>query len=266
MVNDYTIPAERRRRLLAILRAEGWARIASLSETLGASAVTIRRDLDYLDSQGLLERTRGGAILTQRLGQEPLFVEENQHLREAKARIGRLAASLAQPGETVFVNSGSTNLLVLRALNSVLDLRVVTTNAAAILEMDEKKQLVIVGGRYRHESKSFVGPLAEQALRRMYADRAFIGVDGVSAVRGLTTPNLLESENARLMIRQSLGPITVVADHTKMGVVANFAIEPISVVSTLVTDRSLPENLSHALFEAGIEVLIAHPQPKAEAN
>lgn len=257
MNRGHAIPAERRRRILSFLQRDGWARVTALSEELGTSEVTIRRDLDHMETEGLLERTRGGAILTRHLAQEPLYIEKDQHLSDTKERIGRLAASLVHTGETVFVNSGSTNRHVLRALNRTSGLRIITTNAAAVVDADGGSDLIVTGGRYRPESKSFVGPFATQVLRQAYADRAFIGVDGVSLIHGLTTPNQLECENARLMIRQTIGSVVVVADHTKIGVVAKFVVEPLTVVSTLVTDQSLSDDLSQSLEEAGIQLLIA---------
>jgi DeoR family fructose operon transcriptional repressor len=251
------IPEERRQRIYDALVQVGAVRVSDLSKDLGASETTIRRDLARMEVQGLLERTHGGSILTRRMSTEPRYHDKDEREVAAKRAIGQAAATLAEQGESIFVNSGSTNRQVLRFLAQRQGLRVITNNGAALEGWHEGNELVLSGGRYRQRSNSFVGPLAAASIKSMYADRCFIGVDGISLRHGLTTPYEGESEIARLMIAGTLGPVVVVADHTKIGTVAKFVSGPLESVSTLVTDRPLAEDFEQELADMGVSVIYA---------
>jgi DeoR/GlpR family transcriptional regulator of sugar metabolism len=251
------IPEERRQRIYDVLVRAGVVRVADLSKELGASETTIRRDLARMEVKGLLERTHGGSILTRRMSSEPRYDDKDEREVGAKTAIGAAAAALAEAGESIFVNSGSTNRQVLRSLAQQQGLRIITNNGSALEGWSEGNELVLTGGRYRHRSNSFVGPLAAHTIRSMYADRCFIGVDGFSLRHGLTTPYQGESEIARLMIAGTLGSVVVVADHTKIGTVAKFVTGTLENVSTLVTDRRLADEVEDELASVGVAVVYA---------
>ncbi|WP_166348305.1 DeoR/GlpR family DNA-binding transcription regulator [Phytoactinopolyspora limicola] len=251
------IPEERRQRIYDRLMETGAVRVSDLSKEFGASETTIRRDMARMEAKGVLERTHGGSILTRRMSSEPRYDDKGEREVAAKRSIGAAAAALVQPGESIFVNSGSTNLHVLRHLAAKEGVRVVTNNASALEAWREGNELVLSGGRYRPRSNSYVGPLAAHSIRSMYADRCFIGVDGISLRHGLTTPNESESEIAQLMIAGTLGAVVVVADHTKIGTVAQFVTASLERVSTLVTDRRLADDFEQALSELDVNVVYA---------
>jgi DeoR/GlpR family transcriptional regulator of sugar metabolism len=250
------LPGERQTRIHEILQDERAVRVPDLSRRLGVSEATIRRDLSDMEARGLLERTHGGSILIQHLENEPLYHEKDVRQVKEKEHIGRIAAQMTRPGDTVFANSGSTNRQVLRHLRRREGVRVVTSNAAAAAEMGGDGDLLVVGGRYRAESNSFVGPFTTQVIRQIYADIAFIGVDGVSFKGGLTTPHMEEVEIVRLMVDQTLGAVIVVADHTKFGVVAEFASGPLAMADAIVTDRRPPVDIERAMEEHGIRIIV----------
>jgi DeoR family transcriptional regulator, fructose operon transcriptional repressor len=253
---DLPLPAERHRRILEFLQEHRAARVSTLAELLGVSEVTVRRDLEDLERRGLLERTHGGAILAQRMAQEPLYVEAASRHRAEKQRIGVAAARLAIEGDTVFLNGGTTTLEVVRHLTP--HVRVVTNHVGAALEVgDRGTDLVLVGGEYRFLSNSCVGELATRTLRGIFATRAFIGVEGISLRSGLTTPAIAEAEIARVMIEQTHGQVVVVADSSKVGVVADFAIAPIEAATILVTDLGLDDGYRARLTELGVHVVVA---------
>jgi len=246
-----------------LIQQKKTVRVSTLSELLGVSEITIRRDLERLEEQGVLERTHGGAILTQRMQQEPLYVQKERLQIEAKRAIGHAAAQLISPGETIFVNSGSTTRQIFPHLGHIPHLRVITSNAAAIVELGthtETLELIVVGGTYRWQSNSLVGPLALATISRINASKTFLGVDGISIQHGLTTPIQDEAEVARAMITQTHGAIIVVADHTKMGVVAEFVTCPLHRVETIVTDTRLKREWRAALSEQGIRIVVADPR------
>jgi DeoR family fructose operon transcriptional repressor len=252
------IPAERHVHILALARQQRAVKVSALSELLGVSEVTIRRDLEKLEEQGLLERTHGGAVLAERMQREPLYVQKDRLYPEIKQAIGKAAAQLVSEGETIFIHSGSTTRQVLAHLPHVSGLRVVTSNAAAIAELHDRRdsvELIVVGGTYRWQSNSFVGPLAVATLAQINAQKTFLGVDGISVLHGLTTPVQDEAEVARAMIERTYGSIIVVADHTKMGVVAEFTTCPLTRVNTLVTDSGLDAEWRESLKEKGISII-----------
>jgi DeoR family fructose operon transcriptional repressor len=254
---EQPLPAERHRRIEGILRERRVVRVSTLSEQIGVSEVTIRRDLEALERRGILERTHGGAVLTQRMRAEPAYVEAISSNPEAKRRIAQAAADLVDAGETLYLNGGTTTLQVFRHLRAP-GLKVITNHVGIALESAEHDfDLLLVGGHYRAPSNSVVGPFATEALRRTHATRAYVGVEGVSVTSGLTSPVAAEAEIARVMIEQARGRVVIVADHSKIGTVADFVIAPLAAADTLVVDDAVDEEYRDRLVEAGVDVIVA---------
>ena len=257
---EQLIPAERRNRILTILGDEHSVRVVDLSERLGVSEVTIRRDLDLLEHKGIVERSHGGAVLSQRIRVEPQFADKARTNLAEKRRIGQAAATLVRPGETIFVNSGSTTLQLFQHLAGKR-VRVVTSNAGAIGELQgSDAELILIGGTYRAQSHSFVGPLALLTLQGMYASKCFIGVDGVSLKCGLTTPSLEEAEVARTMIEHTHGEVVILADHSKLGAIADCVTASLDRADTVVVDDGLDEGYRLDLETLGMRLVVARPQ------
>jgi DeoR family fructose operon transcriptional repressor len=254
---EQPLPAERHRRIEGILRERRIVRVSTLSEQIGVSEVTIRRDLEALERRGILERTHGGAVLTQRMRAEPAYVEAISSNPEAKRRIAQAAADLVDAGDTLYLNGGTTTLQVFRHLRAP-GLKVITNHVGIALESAEHDfDLLLVGGHYRAPSNSVVGPFATEALRRTHATRAYVGVEGVSVTSGLTSPVAAEAEIARVMIEQARGRVVIVADHSKIGTVADFVIAPLEAADTLVVDDAVDEEYRDRLVEAGVDVIVA---------
>jgi DeoR family fructose operon transcriptional repressor len=254
---EQPLPAERQRRIRDVLRVRGSARVATLAELLGVSEVTVRRDLEELEQRGLLERTHGGAIEAQRLRVEAPYQAAIGSRAEEKQRIGQAAARLVQGPETVFMNGGTTTLQVFRHLVDP-HVTVVTNHLGMALESgDHPCEVHLVGGDFRTNSNSCVGPFATEAIRRVFASRAVIGVEGLSLRSGLTTPAAAEAEVAKVMIEQTQGPVVVVADHSKVGTVADFGIAEIDRVHILVTDGGIDPAYRDELQAREIEVVVA---------
>lgn len=254
------IPADRRRQIHELLQRKGVVAVSELSKLLGVSDLTIRRDLDEMSRQGMLERTHGGAILNQRVSVEPLYQQKDAAHKEEKESIGNAAAALVEDGDTLLINSGSTTLEVIRALKN-RKVRIITSNIGAVgIAAEGSFECILIGGVYRSRSNSLIGALAELSLQQVYGSKAFIGVDGISFKYGLTTPILEEAEIARRMIERTPGPVIVVADHSKIGVVSNFVTAPIDKVHILVTDSRIEENFRLELEKVGIRIIIAEPK------
>ena len=245
------------------LEAHRVARLSDLVDQLGASQATVRRDLEWLEAQGVAERTHGGALLTQRLPTEPLFSASVLAHPEQKDWIGRAAAELVQSDMTVFVNSGTTTAALLRHLRIRTELNnvnLVTNNLYAAAEPWEPGvEILLLGGVFSGRAQSIVGRFAADMLRQLGADLAFIGVDGVSPKHGITTPSTQEAEIGQLMVDRTRGQVYIVADHSKWGVVSNYAIARLDQIHGLVVDTGLEPGPRTELEARGLTLVLAGP-------
>lgn len=252
------IPAQRRERIQDYLAVHQIARIADLCALLETSEATIRRDLEWLEDEGLLERTHGGAILSQRLTSEPEYLARLQKNPDEKKLIGALAASLIEDGDIVFVDSGTTTTQVLLNIRANSNVTVFTNNVNASLELgDAGFSHHLLGGEYQPLSKSTAGRFALDNLRQVYADKAIIGVDGISLKHGCTVPTNTEAEVIRMMIERTKGQVIVAADHSKWGVVSNFQIASIDEVDVLVTNEKFSASAIEDLSLHSVKVMVA---------
>ncbi len=226
-----------------------------LATEFGVSKITIRRDLDTLALDKLLERTRGGAISISDLGFEEIFEDKDHTAKKEKSLIGKYMASLIADNETVFLNAGSTTLEVLRHLKDK-KVRVVTNNAASLLlELDPNIELILLGGDYRPQSRSLVGSLTIASLQSIYSSLTVLGINGVSIKRGCTTAVQLETSVNKAMLDNSSDRVVVVADHSKMNCVSSFLTCPLNRVDLLVTDWMTPVAFCDELKAAGLNVV-----------
>lgn len=256
MAESY-IPADRQSRIQKLIQEQGIVKVAELSKMFGVTELTIRRDLDVLEKQGVLDRTHGGAILRHRMRIEPLYTEKDQINRGSKELIGQAVNQYVEEGDTLLINTGSTTAQVLRHLSGK-KLRVITSNAGAVVEVkDPEVELILTGGLFRRQSNSLIGGFAHYVLDHICGSKAIIGIDGISINYGLTTPIHQEAEVTRLMIERTQGPVIVVADHTKMGVVSNFVTAPIEKISMLITDKNIEADFREELERRNIKVVIA---------
>jgi len=256
------IPAQRRERILEYLTLHKIVASIDLSEWLGVSEATIRRDLEWLEEEGTLERTHGGAALSQRLPLEPEYRQRAMRCPEEKRLIGLTAAGLIREGEIVFINSGTTTTQVIRHIRPSKEITIITNNLAAALEAgDAGFGLILVGGEFQHKSNSVAGRFAIDILGQVYANKAFIGVDGISLKHGYTIPSNAEAEVLRVMLSRTNGPVYVVADHSKWGIVSNFEVAPVDSDLILITDTGLDEHARESLTSRGVELILTNRMP-----
>jgi DeoR family fructose operon transcriptional repressor len=256
------IPAQRREQIQDYLSSHKIVRTVDLCNLLDASEATVRRDLEWLEQEGILERTHGGAALNQRMVFEPEYQHRAQLHPEEKKGIGSLAASLIESGDIVFINSGTTTTQVIQQIPSNSEITVFTNNLNATIEMVAPGyQYYLVGGEYQSRSRSLSGRFAIENLKQVYANKAILGVDGFSLKHGCTVPTLAEAEVVRQMIERTLGQVILVADHSKWGVVSNFPVASINEIDILVTDENLDEAAFESLESHSIKSFIARKFP-----
>lgn len=250
---------ERKRKIVELLANDGRVKVNDLARRFGVSAVTIRGDLDVLSQNGSLVRSHGGAVQRQEhvVPDYPIEYKEALHHAE-KVRIGRAAAQLVQPGQTILLDSGTTTVEMARHLKQlkIKSLTVIThaLNVATELADEANITLVMIGGILRQVSRSFVGPQAERMLRDFHVDHCFLAVDGLDVETGASTPDILEAQLNALMLG-SAREVTVVADASKIGRRSLSVIGPLSRIHRVVTDVSLGDEMVAVLRERGVEVI-----------
>ncbi len=251
------IPAQRRERIQEYLAVHRIARITDLCDVLETSDATVRRDLEWLEKEGIIERTHGGAMFSQRLNLEQEYKMRAQRHTEEKRQIGAMAASLIEDGDIVFINSGSTTTQVIRHIRPDADVTIITNNVIATLEaVDASFEILLLGGSFQSRSNSVAGRFAIKNLSQVYANKAFIGVDGISIKYGCTVPANAEGEVVHMMCERTHGAINIVADSSKWGVVSNFEVASISQIQRLITDESLDASARASLAARSVEILI----------
>jgi DeoR family transcriptional regulator of aga operon len=248
---------ERRQHILALAQRNGRVLVDELSNSLGISRITIRKDLDYLEGRGVLQRTHGGALLPQSgtMFDPSLQEKESRHSQE-KERISAAAVALVQDGQCVLLDSGTTTTALARALKQFSRLTIITNAVNIAAELSGTNfEVILTGGSLRKNSFSLVGPLAEEVLADMHADILFLGVDGFDLEVGLTTPNLMESRVNRAMVRAA-SKVVAVCDSTKFNRRSLSKIVDATSIQHVITDRNLPEKTAEAIRSLNIELTL----------
>lgn len=249
---------ERRQHVLSQIQRDGRVLVSELSDTLGISRITIRKDLDNLESRGLVKRTHGGALAGKHHSLlDPPVNEKHLQRAKEKQRIAQAAAMLAHEGECILLDSGTTTTAIAQALRRMSQLTVITNavNIAADLANTDF-EIILLGGVMRKNAFSIVGPSAEDMLREMRADILFLGVDGFDPAVGITTPNVLEARVNRAMV-QAARRVVAVCDSTKFIRRSLAKIVPPSGIHTVITDNQITKKDLDELKGQGVEVIVA---------
>jgi DeoR family transcriptional regulator, fructose operon transcriptional repressor len=253
------LPEQRRSRILDVLGLQELARPAELAADLQVSLETIRRDLVALEQEGRLRRVYGGATLTgdRFRTSEPGREERSRLLREAKDEISRIAAGLVAEDDTVFLDVGTTAEAVARHLPAGFRGLVVTNNVMAVLALRHRPEvnLHLLGGKVRHDEVSCSGSDTIRALGQFNADVAFLGCGGISATRGLTDYDADEITVRTVMLANATRAF-VLADSTKLGLVATRRVCGIEELAGVLSNRAAEPGQVAELREAGLPVLL----------
>jgi DeoR/GlpR family transcriptional regulator of sugar metabolism len=245
------------------LKAEGEASITQLAATFGTSEMTIRRDLELLEMEGLARRVRGGAITTQSRAYEPPILHRAAFRAEAKRRIGAAAAALLHENETVVIDVGTTTLAMARAIPNDLALTVITSSLLIATELDAKPlvRTIVCGGVVRRGEMSLVGSRAESSFKGLNCDTVFIGVAGVCDDKGLSEYNMDDAMVKKAALKAGRR-VVVLADASKVGHVAFVTVAPLDAVDLLITDASPDGPTLRRIKDQRVEVLHVEPFAK----
>ncbi|MEV0372918.1 DeoR/GlpR family DNA-binding transcription regulator [Streptomyces sp. NPDC050636] len=245
---------DRLRQITDAVREAGRIGVAELAGLTGASEMTIRRDLEVLADQGVLERYRGGARSLLLRGDEPPFALRAQEGLETKRRIAAEVAELIADGESVVLDSGTTCLEVARALeHRRLTVMPLSLHAVNALSAAPRLTLLVPGGRPRPGELALTGPLTAASLAALRFDTAVIGCCGLTATDGLTAYDLDDAAVKRAAIA-SARRVIAVADAAKLSRTALAFVAPASGLHAVVTDEAAPNDETDALATAGVTV------------
>jgi DeoR/GlpR family transcriptional regulator of sugar metabolism len=250
--------SQRRQHICERLLERGYVDVAELSAQLGANVSTIRRDLDGLEAEGAVRRVHGGAYAhAAQTGVEIDFsLRLNFHV-DAKRRIAHRAALLINNGDSVYLDAGTTSLMVAEELVSRRSLDVVTNSLAAaeVLRNAKGINLYVVGGRYLAHTRCLIGPMAEQGILAFRFRKMILATAGVDCEKqALTMSSLEEIPIKRAAMAQS-DRVIMVADASKFGKPSLISMIPLTNVHTLVTDATPPEAAATVLRNLGVEVI-----------
>lgn len=251
------LAAERHARIAQLIARQNAVTVADLCKRFSVSDMTIRRDLQRLEEEGILVRTHGGAV-ARVTEQDAAYGVREQAQRAEKEAIARVAASLVGPGETIFVDAGTTTAQLACHLHGKMGLTVITHSLYVLRELSGDGQVTLIGtgGTVRQSTLSFVGSWAEEMIARFHADRFFLAATAIDLERGLFNSNVYEIGVKQQMIR-SAREVILVADHTKFGKQSTVKIADLDTVHCVVTDSQLPHEYAMALRDHQIDVRLA---------
>jgi DeoR family transcriptional regulator, fructose operon transcriptional repressor len=249
---------QRQQRIVEQARQAGRVDVAELAAELAVTPETVRRDLTALERQGVLRRVHGGAIPVERLGFEPGLAARDAVRRAEKERIAKAALSELPVEGSVLLDAGTTTARLAEVMPVNRDLIVVTNSLPIALSLSVRPGLTVrlVGGRVRGRTQAVVDDWALRVLGDTYVDVAFVGTNGISVERGLTTPDPAEAAVKQAMLAAARR-VVVLADHTKVGAVHFARFGGLREVALLITDSGLDADVAARLEAAGPTVVRA---------
>jgi len=258
-------PAERRRKILELVNQTARVTVDDLSESLKTSRETVRRDLSLLSEQGLLRKVHGGAKAAQQqaqTAQEGTLGERRASARPEKMRIGRTAAKMFKPGDSLLINCGTTTIFFAEELARYGPFTVITNATMVAQELWSAAQrgpIHLLGGGYFGDAFETLGPQVVEQVREIHADHAVLTIGSLSGAAKFMDYNVDEAYISRAMI-EAARTVTVLADASKLNRNALIQICGPERIDRLVTDKPPEPTLASLLTLAGVEIIIAEDE------
>ena len=249
---------KRHQLILEKLAQDKYLEVSDLCDLLNVSAVTIRKDLRFLEDKGLLFRTHGGASLDNPYINEKAVFEKEKISVEEKNGIAQKAVEMIVENDSILIASGTTVQAFAKHIKPKHKLRVITSSLHVVLQLIpyDSIEILQLGGYIRHSSASVIGSYASHVLDNVSCSKLFLGVDGIDPDYGISTSSLDEAELNKQMIRASQ-KVVVLADSSKFGKKSFAKICPLDQVDEIITDRGISQSTKHRLEEHGVKVTIA---------
>lgn len=241
-----TILSKRHTYIIEKLKEYNSIKVDDLCKELSVSPITIRRDLQFLEDEGFLERFHGGA---------KLLTKNNSTHSNLQHKLAEMASTLIDDYDTIFINSSSTAILLLSYIKNKR-VTVITNNGDALnIPRDPNVQLILTGGEICPGKNSMVGDFASNILSQVTADKCFLGVSSISGDYGIGTSIFQETSINKIMLSRCSGNKIVIADSSKVGKDYNFLSADISMISCLITDSNCDVSQENLLKQNGVNVI-----------
>lgn len=256
---------ERQSKIVEFVQQRTSVSVRELSQFFHVTPMTVRRDLDVLESRGLVTRVHGG--VTSLASPNALREREREAVNiSQKACIGEASMKFVEEGQTILIDAGTTTAELAKRLTQQRGLTVITNSVKVLSILADAPgiSLIGVGGAVYGGAWSFVGSLAEAAIRRFHSDLAFLGITSLSLDRGLTEINYFEAEIKSLIIKQSQR-VVLLADSGKFEKVSPISVAPLSDIDVIITDDLLDPQLAEAYNRSGPELILA-PTSKGQLD
>jgi len=257
----------RRQQILNILEETGTLNVTELADRFGVSLVTIRKDLDDMGAEGLLERTFGGAVFSHRSRFNRSFLQRAQEHRQEKLAIAATALEYIKDGDTIILDAGTTTLALAQLLKEqVKSVFVITCSVPAALELSSAGyEILLLGGMVRNKSLALLGRETLRIIERYRGDKAFLGSTGFTAEMGHSTPNPDDAQIKEALIRIA-DEAYVLVDSSKYGHNCLTSFAQLRDVHLTITDSGLPRAKAKTLEAVGAKLRIAEVVDKTDLN
>ena len=240
----------RQQTILQMVIDKGQVSVAKLAKVTGVSEVTIRQDLNALEKMSFLRRAHGYAVSLDSDDVETRMMS-NYTL---KHKLAQYAATLVNPGESVFIENGSCNALLARALAEPKDVTIITVSSyIAHLLKETPCEIILLGGIYQKKSESMVGPLTRQFLQQVHFSKAFIGIDGWQAETGFTGRDMMRSDVVNAVLEKGAEAI-VLTDSSKFGALHPYPLGPVHKFNRVITDAKISPDAQKYMGDSGLAV------------
>jgi len=256
-LNQKALAPQRWDNLRTLIRDSGVIRIEDLCRRLKVSPATVRRDLDQLEQSGAIRRVHGGAVSVESRLDEPVFADKTSLAAREKRRIAEAALAFIGPGDTIYLDGGTTVLELARLLRERTNLTVVTNSLHAAHELAGRgPRLILIGGELRRLSQTVVGPLTRLVLHELHLDKAFMGTIGFTVKEGLTTTDPGEAFTKEVVMNQAR-QVFVLADSSKAGKLSFARAGGWDKVHAVITDQQLDQKFAKEIVKTGIKLVRA---------
>ncbi|SHI22274.1 transcriptional regulator, DeoR family [Sporobacter termitidis DSM 10068] len=248
---------ERHEKIIKILREEKSVKVSELAEMFGVSIVTIRRDLDYLNKEGRLTKVYGGAILEHVVAQEKKYTVRAAANLELKKEIAQIACQFVEEGQSIALDTSTTNLEIAKMLKKNFDHLTIITNAIDIaLELRDKDRfsIILTGGTLRGDELCLLGGLAEEFLNKFHIDKVFASVSGISVSDGFTDYGLGEYHVKMKMIERAR-EVIIPADSSKFDVISLLKMGDLDLCDFIITDSKLDKNILQKYLDNQVKIV-----------
>lgn len=247
---------ERREMILNELKKKRSVRINELCKQFGVTRETVRRDLNELEQQGLVKKVHGGAVLNKTIVEPPYQDRSVSNVMEKEA-IARKAAEFVEDGDSLFIDLGTTTLMLAKQLRDKKNLTVITNALPIAMEMVEHEHthVILSGGSLRKGELALSGSVAQKTIEGFYVDKAFIGVGGIDEYSGFTDYHVEEADIRHMMLQRAKETYALV-DYSKFHVTAFAKWGDLSDVTTLITDHQAPQQILKKMEEKGVRTVV----------